>query len=261
MKRAELALEDGADAAKLELHPKLESAKGGASGDIIRSLNISQEATAEARTMKDKLMALQLVKRDTQTTARHACQVLQAAEDELTEVESAEYKHLRRVYEAIGAELREAKTSLQEHLEQARVDAQSAAAAQEAALLPPHVVTQKILIVERAVRAARLSKIFVAALESRREQVEDEANNEHLNLYGEPMPEVKLRMQKEASGQDSHEPVSWATPELTAMKAKIRAGREGCGCAETAEGIAHRGRPWGRFGEQSPEGNSTQVWR
>ena len=44
-------------------------------------------------------MALQLVKRDTQTTARHACQVLQAAEDELTEVESAEYKHLRRVYD------------------------------------------------------------------------------------------------------------------------------------------------------------------
>jgi hypothetical protein len=217
MEEVTLAVGDAHDATKELLKGNEDAAP---EADVLGSLTQSQERAAHARSMRNKLNALKTVKMETEATTKEACDKLQGAKDELKAHLRQEYDAKRKVYGAVQSELKDAKRQLHSHLVQAKGDATEAQKAQEEGLLPGPIVTQKVLVVEKAVRAAKASKAFVTALKERVAETETEANDAHMAMLGVPMPEVQAKLDAADGAGSDDTPPGWSTPALTSLRQK-----------------------------------------
>ena len=222
MNEVTLAIGDAHDATQ-ELLKGTEDAAPEA--DVLNSLTVSQAKSAHARSMRNKLNALTKVKVETEFTTKEACNKLDMAKKELISHLRQEYASKRKIYEAVKEQLTGAKRQLHSHLVQAKGDAADAQAAQEQGTLPGPIVTQKVLVVEKAVRAAKASKSFVAALKTRLADTEESANQAHIAMAGVPMPEVQAKLDAASNPDDA--PPGWSTPELTSLRSSYEEASAG----------------------------------
>ena len=202
----------------------LKGDKAAPEGDVLTSLNLSQEKAAHARSMENKFNALTNVKKETESTTAEACEKLKMAQEELHSFLQKNFNTAHKVWMAVRTELKAANRQLHNHLMEAKNDAADAGTAQEEGVLPGSVVTQKVLVVEKAVLAAKASKQFVAALKVRLLETETLANDAHLAFKGTNMPEYQAKLDA-AKGDET--PPGWSNPELTSLRQKYEEANAG----------------------------------
>ena len=222
MEEVSMAVGDAHDATEELLKGEGE---GVPEADVLSSLTTSQEKSAHARSMRKKMEALSQVKAATEVTTKKACDKLQATKDELESHKKHEYAVARKIFDAVHVELKAARRQLHAHLMEAKADAEAAQLSQEQGVLPGSVVTQQVLVVEHAVRAAKASKAFVSELSARAKETEMVANEKHLLMAGVNMPEVQARIDAAAAPDET--PPGWSTPKLTSLRQKYEEANAG----------------------------------
>ena len=98
----------------------------------------------------------------------------------------------------------------------ARADAANATAAQMDPTTQPLVITHKILVLDRAIRASHATKLYFDAIVKRFNKAEAEANAEHEKLFNKPMPEVEAKRKQQAKAEEDDGP-TWSNDYIDSL--------------------------------------------
>lgn len=175
---------------------KSEAEEGGAT--TLESLTNSQRHASDAKHERKRLKALRGVLKTSQKHEEKVCERYDTAVEEFEAASQKVWKDKKSIYDEIKVLVKRTKRWLVREMAAAKQDAQNATAAQMDPTTQPLVVTHKILVLDRAIRASHATKLYFDAIVKRFNKAEAEANAEHEKLFNKPMPEVVAKRDRKS---------------------------------------------------------------
>ena len=193
---------------------KSEAEEGGST--TLESLTNSQRHASDAKHERKRLKALRSVVATAKKHEQKVCERYDTAVEEYEAAKQKVWRDKKAIYDEIKALMKRTKRWLIREMAAAKEDAANATAAQLEPSTPPLVITHKILVLDRAIRASHATKLYFDALMKRFNKAEAEANAEHEKLWNKPMPEVVEKRKQQAKSEEDEGP-SWSNEYIESL--------------------------------------------